>query len=244
MASNTINVEADLYVLLSLESEAVWGSLSLDKNESWPRSFIARQEEVTRRPQPVPPGMSDWRYELIEIDEAHVRQRAVPHTIPAESIELIPDTLLWHPIRIVSASLKSFLEKEFPGGGHFYPFFYRDAETGETKPAGFWYWLPRHYLDFVPKEKRGRDQLMRPQVWGSLCGQDTTWEMYHNKDFQNFASKLPYWTPSANFGEVVFRTDVYARLMSEGFSGFVGADADNYLRHTPEQSVGYIHFGG
>ena len=242
MTSNSVSVEADLYVLVRLESEQFWQSLKRNP-ESRSLPIRARDDFVVRKAQQVPSGMSDWRYENISITPEIVAQRAIPRTMPATSLELIPDTLDWSPLRIVRTRFKDFLEAEFPDGSYFYPFSYRDAETKEVKHPDIWFWLPRHFLRFKPQEKRGRNQHMRSQVWGALSGLSTTWEMYHNKVFQSFVADLPFWTPSGSFKEVVFRSDVYHRLKAEGFTGFVEAEADNHLRHTPEQSVGYIQYG-
>ncbi len=83
---------------------------------------------------------------------------------------------------------------------------------------------------------------MRPQTWGPLSGMDTAWEIYHNKVFQKFIMKLLYWTGSPRFTEMVFRGDVYRKMRAVGFTGLYEAEADNYLRHTNEETVGYIHF--
>ena len=83
---------------------------------------------------------------------------------------------------------------------------------------------------------------MRPQTWGSLSKMGTVWEMYHNKVFQKFIMKLPYWTGSPRFKEMVFRGDVYRQMRAAGFTGLYEAEADNYLRRTNEQTVGYIYF--
>lgn len=238
---DTVSVDADLYVLLGLQSEELWLGLQVNFADG-PRSFAARHQEVVRELQILPEGMDDWRYEHIYISSEAVAKRATPVEVPTSSLALIPDTLGWSPLQIVSSRFKQFLETEFPDGSHFYPFSYRDSGTKEVKHPEFWFWLPKHKLNFKPHTKRSRDQCMRPNVWGVLGGLDTTWEMHHNKTFQHFVADLPYWTPSADFGEIVFRSDVYHRLKALGFTGFIEAKSDNYLRHTPEQSVGFIHY--
>lgn len=241
MATNQASVDADLYVLLSIEAEKLWSDLQINYSNR-PRGFTARQEDVIRKPQSLPDQMSDWRYEHIYISPEAVSKRALPAEMRHDAVALVPDTLLWTPLRIASTRFKDFLETEFPDGSYFYPFSYRDADTKEVKQPDIWFWLPRNFLYFSPQEKRSHSKNMRPQVWGSLSGLDTTWEMHHNKVFQNFVADLPFWTASPRFAEITFRSDVYHRLKAEGFSGFVEADADNYLRHTPEQSVGFIHY--
>jgi len=241
MTSNTPSVEANLYVQLGLQSEALWSKISVDF-AGGPRGFTARQEEVVRDQQSVPEGMTDWQYEHLFISEESVAQRATPVEMPSASLEIIPDYLGWTPLPIVSARLKSFLEVEFPKGSQFFPFSYIDSETKQQIWPEFWFWLPTHKLNFRPQEKRSTKQNMRPQVWGALGGLDVTWEMYHNKVFQSFASQLPFWTTSPMFNEAVFRSDVYYRLKEKGISGFKEANSDNYLRQSPEDSVGFIQY--
>lgn len=241
MATNEVRIGADLYVLLGLQSNKLWDVDKLNLVDA-PRGFAARDDEVLREPQLVPEEMDDWRYEQVYIGPEDVAKRATPVEIPNSAVALIPDTLGWSPLQIVSSRFKNFLEAEFPSGGYFYPFSYRDGRTKEVKHPEFWFWLPKHKLNFKPRAKRSPDQNMKPSVWGVLGGLDTTWEMHHNKAFQNFVADLPYWTPSASFKEIVFRSDVYHRMKAHGFKGFVEANADNYLRHTAEQSVGFIHY--
>ncbi|KAE9630502.1 hypothetical protein [Parasedimentitalea maritima] len=241
MTTKPVSIDADLYVLVGLESEDLWRKISPRWADNAPFIF-ARHKEVLRKQQSLPPKLEGWRYEIIDVSDEDFRKKAIPHSLPAKNLEFIPDTFAWNPLRIVSTRFREFLESEFPEGSRFYPFAYHDPDTGAVQPAEFWFWLPRHYLIFRPKVKRGHDKFMTPQVWGAIGGQETTWEMYHNKDFQRFVEALPYWTASPSFNEVVFRKDVYHRIREAGFTGFYEANADNYLRHTPEQSVGFIQF--
>ncbi len=178
----------------------------------------------------------------VAIDAAAVTERAASRSISEAGLKHLPETLGWNPLRLIGARLRDFLEESFPQGSLFYPFFAIDRETGASKPANFFYWLPCHYLRFKPNPKRSSDQAMTPHVWGALGRQDTVWEMYHNKAFQAFVEELPFWTPSPNFNQCVFRADVYHSIKAASFTGFEEAAADNYLRHTPEQCVGYVHF--
>ena len=241
MATSQVSVDADLYVFLGIQSETLWGQIGVDF-AGGPRSFVAREDEVVRDLQSLPKGLSDWRHEILSIKEEDVEARATPVAMRGSALKYVPDSLGWTPLQIVSGRLKAFLESEFPDGSMFYPFSFLSTETDQVEYPDFWFWLPKNFIYFRPAKKRGKDKLLRPQVWGSLGGLDTTWEMHHNTAFQEFVAQLPFWTPAPQFKQIVFRSDVYHRLKAQNFSGFVEADADNYLRQTPEQSVGYIHY--
>lgn len=116
MANSQASVDADLYVLLGLQSEKIWDVDKLNLAVA-PRSFAARQDEVQRKVQPLPDGMSDWRYEHIYISPEAVAERATPVELPDSALALIPDTLGWAPLQIVSTRFKDFLDGEFPDGG-------------------------------------------------------------------------------------------------------------------------------
>lgn len=243
MRTDAWSVDAELYVLLSLESEALWSSLDTKTHDSVRGRFAYREDEViSREEQTLPPQMADWRYVHISIDEASVMARAASRTISANGLTNMPDTLGWNPLRLVSRRLRIFLEDAFPEGSMFFPFSSSNPAAEKSTPTEFYYWLPRHYLSFWPKPKREKHQWMRPQVWGALGGHDTTWEMYNNVTFQSFVTDLPFWTPSPTFGEIVFRSDIYKSIKAAGLTGFQEAPTDNYLRHTPDHSVGYIDF--
>ena len=182
MATKPVSIDADLYVLVGLESEGLWRKIAPGWAKDAPFIF-ARHKEVLREPQQLPPKLDGWRYEIVDVSDDDFSKRAIPHSLHLKSLESIPDTLTWNPLRIVSTRFKNFLETEYPDGSRFYPFSYRDADTDSVQSAELWFWLPRHYLIFRPKEKRGNDKLMRPQVWGALSDQDATWEMNNNKDF-------------------------------------------------------------
>jgi hypothetical protein len=236
-------VDANLYVVLGLESPELWERMDLRRVEGVRSNFAFREKEIVKREQQdLPSQMSDWRYMVVDIDADEVANRAASTIIATESLSLIPDTLGWTPLRMVRTAMRDILLEAFPDGSRFFPFFSENKDSKELEATDFWYWLPRRYLRFRPEVRRGRDQLMRPSVWGALGGQDTTWEMYHNTAFREFVADLPFWTASPTFNEIVFRPDTYRTLKAAGFTGLYESAADNYLRNTPEQCVGYVHF--
>ena len=245
MSENKVTVDADLYVLLASGDEALWARLNSRIQEGIPSKLAFREHDaVHRRHLILPNSMPDWRHVQIAVDADEVERRAAARTISEEGLRHVPDTLDWAPLRVVSARFRECLEGFFPDGSQFFPFHTVDPKSGAQQRADFWYWLPRNYLAFKPKVKRNHEQLMRPRVWGTLGGQDVTWEMYHNTGFQEYVQALPFWTSSPTFNQVVFRRDLYYALKSSGFTGLEESAEDNYLRHTPEQCVGYIRFKG
>jgi hypothetical protein len=243
MEHGVVSVEADLYVVLSLESEALWASLACELTEGVKSKFAFRERDIVlQEPIDLPDAMPDWYHCLVDIDPNDVVVRSTRRIIATEKLSLLPDTLDWSPLRLVSKRVRDFLITVFPDGSRFYPFLSKNASSNELEATDLFYWLPRHYLRFRPNPRRGSDQWMIPDVWGSLGGQDVTWEMFHNRAFQELAVELPFWTPSPSFGQIVFRRDVYKAIKESGFSGFCEAPAGNYLSHKPEHSVGYVHF--
>lgn len=240
MTANARVVDADMYVLVGSD-ETLWERLS----HEWAagkQNVTGRTESLVRNRQSLPSGLDDWIYELVDLPTENLAALALPDRLPSSSLSFIPDTCGWSPLRIVSTRLKEFLLEEDSEGGNFYPFNYVDAGTGKETAGDFWYWLPKRWLRFNPNSKRGPDQAQRHQAWGALGRQDVTWEISHNPNFQNFISQFPYWTPSPRFQEIVFRRDLYLKMKDHGFTGFNEAASDNYLRQTPDQTIGYINF--
>lgn len=233
-------VEADLYVLHSLEDEKYWASLKIDHSIPKPRNFKAREDVVSRSIQPVPVEMPYWVHERITIDDRIVAERAEPIHMPTSSIDLLPDTTLWHPMRIVSGRLKSFFESEFPDGGKFFPFRYFDVDTGQVANADFWYWLPLNFIWFQPPTDWPHAHRTKPLNWSALGQPPTTWEFQHNEAAQKYVQGFPYWTCAPTFGEIVFTRDLYQKLKCEGFTGFIESEPYSYTEKKDSKTIGYV----
>lgn len=236
--SRTASVSADLYVLVGSD-ENVWPRINVKWNETG-RRILRRSPEIIATPQPTP--LDEWVYESIDLTDEGFHTHFKPAELSGSNFVHLTDTIGWNPLRIVSSRLRSLLESLDIDGGRFFDFSYLDSETKEDVRAGYFFWLPRRYLRYKPKEKKQFAKPILPSVWGVLGKPDVTWEMKNNRLFRNFVSELPYWTAGPGFDQIVFRPDVFEKISALNLSGFNEAPAQNYLSREPHHTIGYIFY--
>lgn len=231
-------VSADLYVLHPNRSEDFWASL--ETRGDAPKGFVAREPEVQKEDLPLPDGMEGWRHRVVSISPSDMEKRLYARRIGERGFSLLPDTLAFSPLRLVSSRMKEFLEGIFPEGGVFYPATFKISETEKLSEGDYWYWLPKNLLRFNFDVAERKHKTKTPHAWASLSDPCTTWEMGHNSVFQDYVKRMPYFTSSPRFRDIVFRADVYQTLKAEGFSGVKEAPMDNHLEDKKDYTVGYV----
>ena len=204
--------------------------------------FNYRHEKLIKTRCELPAGLEEWEHINVHMDEEVFLEELAHDTLNERALDILPDTLSWRPLRIVSAQLKDLLHSLAPDSSQFFPFSYKDYQSGEITNSDYWFWLPVHRLDFERSKSRPKESRLSEFCWGAFDSQYVSWDFQKNEALKSHDSKLPFFGESTRFSPVVFRADIYHEIKSLGVTGFEEWDpSTSYVMRPKTNTVGYIY---
>jgi len=241
MSNDHLNRAPDLYVLNGSDDK-YWETL-LFKRDKTKSSIFWFMPELKKQKLDLPNAPDHWEMFEVSVDPEWFQEKAGADYISDATIERFHDAMSWTPFRLVSNRLREILDREFPGGSTYFPFWRHDPELGKVHEDRFWYWLPKYRIDFEPGERQQNLPPMKPHIWGAFGGMNITREFRNNPAVKAFLKDFPFYGKTSQFSQVAFQADVYQRIKAANLTGFNEANYDNWLKQKPQDTVGYIWYG-
>lgn len=190
----------------------------------------------------LPSGLDRWSRLRYTFPPAAIAPHLSDFTVKGERSHWFADFSSTYYGLLVTARARVAIEELDPDNHYFFEVNITIEETGDPLPERRFYWKPRNVMRF--KHSKPQGPYFRPpfRSGGAFSDTEVAWELKHNEKLRNYVADLPFWTldwDQFNFG---MSPRVFQSLKSEGFTGLVEIDGEDYFADDFDRNanVGYF----